>query len=406
MSLEKRPAEAGWSRPAPWATTIPPVVAVPTTTEADSFDDPWRIPERSRPRERAGPSGGVLLAAAAGIAILAGLFGALGVSLLTGQNGGSHSVVTQLGADPAAFTPPESVSEVANLVMDSVVSISAGDASGSGFVISSDGYVVTNNHVIGSDTGAIELVFSDGTTAPAEVVGRSPSYDLAVLEVDRNDLVPIMLGDSSQVSVGDPVMAIGSPLGLEGTVTSGIISALDRPVTAGGRGETAFINALQTDAAINPGNSGGPLVDSGGRVIGVNSAIATLSISGNAGSIGLGFAIPIDQARRTAAQIIATGEAVYPIMGVRLDPTYTGNGARVARDSDDGPGVTPDGPAEGAGVEPGDVILALNGRSVTSADELVVVLRSHEPGEEVVLVIRSRNSDEREIRLTLDSAVG
>jgi putative serine protease PepD len=290
--------------------------------------------------------------------------------------------------------------------MASVVSVEAGSASGSGFVISDSGHILTNNHVIAEAPGSVELVFGDGLRQVAEVVGTSPTYDLAVLLVDRDDLVPVVLGDSSDLAVGDPVLAIGSPLGLEGTVTSGILSAVNRPVTAGGQDETAFINALQTDAAINPGNSGGPLVDGSGRVVGVTSAIATLSLSPTAGSIGLGFAIPINQARLTAEQIIEHGEAVYPVMGVRLDPAFGGPGARVAADGEDGPGLTPGGPAESAGITPGDVILELNGRMVRTAEELVVVLRAHQPGDAVTLRVRTGEGTEREIELILDSAVG
>jgi putative serine protease PepD len=290
------------------------------------------------------------------------------------------------------------------MVLASVVSVGAGDGTGSGFVISDDGYIVTNHHVV-RDADTIELAFSDGSREEAEIVGSSASYDLAVLRVDRDDLTPVVLGNSANVAVGDPVLAIGSPLGLEGTVTSGIVSALDRPVTAGGQGEQAFINALQTDAAINPGNSGGPLVDVEGRVIGVNSAIATLGFSGASGSIGLGFAIPIDQARRTAEQIIATGVAQYPVMGVRLDPSYDEPGARIAADTDESPGVVRNGPAERAGMRPGDVIVAIDGHPVSTPDELVVLLRTRQPGDEVTLRY-VRDGVEAEVSLTLDSETG
>src|SRR5690606_39550142 len=155
----------------------------------------------------------------------------------------------------------------------------------------------------------------------------SPSYDLAVLQIDADGLQPVMFGDSASVAVGDPVVAIGSPLGLDATVTSGIVSAVERPVTAGDQASQAYINALQTDAAINPGNSGGPLVDTNGRVIGVTSAIASVGLNAS-GSIGLGFAIPVEQVKRTAEQLIRTGEAVYPVMGVLLDNSYNGPGAR------------------------------------------------------------------------------
>ncbi len=163
----------------------------------------------------------------------------------------------------------------------------------------------------------------------ASLVGANPGYDLAVVKVDRTGLPAVTLGSSAALKVGDTAIAIGSPLGLQGTVTSGIVSALDRPVTAGGQGETAFINAIQTDAAINPGNSGGPLVDGNGAVIGINSAIATLGwhpSAGQAGSIGLGFAIPIDTANRIASEIIATGTSSTPIIGVTLDITVLRSG--------------------------------------------------------------------------------
>ena len=435
MSREQGHPGAGWSRPTSW--TLPPARLVApddggergpgqggtpgswtsasrsapadqAPVAAEDPYDPWRTPaDQAGDGPRFGL--GTVLAAVAAIAVLAGAVGGAAGAMVAGGTspaGTANVVTTVIGADPATLSdrPPDSIAGVAAAVMASVVSVSAGDGTGSGFVISADGYVVTNHHVV-RDAGTIELAFSDGTSEVAEVVGTSPSYDLAVLLVDRDDLVPVVLGDSARVAVGDPVVAIGSPLGLEGTVTSGIVSALDRPVTAGGRGEQAFINALQTDAAINPGNSGGPLVDARGRVVGVNSAIATLGFGGTTGSIGLGFAIPINQARRTAEQIIATGEAVYPVIGVRLEPDETVGGARIAVDAEDSPGVVPGGPADDAGLLPGDVIVQIDGRSVDTPDELVVFLRSREPGDEVTLVYE-RGGAEYEVRITLDSAVG
>ncbi|HEX6233655.1 MAG TPA: trypsin-like peptidase domain-containing protein [Jiangellaceae bacterium] len=422
MSREQGTADAGWSRPGPWPepgrSQVPAsdsghvqwrLPAAPDRTapsDRPKAHDPWLTP-REQTRIRSGPSVGVLVGGAATIALLAGSAGALTASLVDERtDNGRTSVVTVVGADPAGLQQdsPESVAGVAAAVLESVVSVSAGEGTGSGFVISTDGYIITNNHVV-RDADSIELAFMDGSTAEAEVVGSSASYDLAVLSVDHDGLTPVVLGESASVAVGDPVLAIGSPLGLEGTVTSGIVSALNRPVTAGGQGEQAFINALQTDAAINPGNSGGPLVDAQGRVIGVNSAIATLGFSGTTGSIGLGFAIPIDQARRTAEQIIATGEAQYPVMGVRLDPSYDEAGARIAANSEDSPGVVRNGPAERAGLRPGDVIVAIDGRVVSTADELVVLLRTREPGDEVTLRY-VRNGVEAEVTLTLGSATG
>ncbi|HSK27468.1 MAG TPA: trypsin-like peptidase domain-containing protein [Jiangellales bacterium] len=378
--------------------------------------DPWAAPPATRADARRGAyaarSGrpGPLLAAAAAIALVAGGVGAaVGAAVVTEVDRDDRLTGSVAGADPAGLVerPPESVAGIAQRVLPSVVSVRLGNGNGSGFVISSDGYVLTNNHVVaGAGDGAIVLQFADGSESPAEVVGRSPSYDLAVLRVDRDDLQPVVLGDSAGIAVGDPVVAIGSPLGLEGTVTSGILSATDRPVTAGGQGETAFINALQTDAAINPGNSGGPLVDGSGRVIGVNSAIASLSvIGGQAGSIGLGFAVPINQARITAQQIIDNGEAVYPVIGASLDSAYEGPGARIAESAGDLPGLTPGGPAESAGLRPGDVITEVDGRVVDAPEELIVAIRSRAPGDRITLTVE-RDGSTDEVTVTLDAQVG
>ncbi len=325
---------------------------------------------------------------------------------------GSANTVTVIGSDPATVQelPESSPGSVADVVLPSVVSISSADGGGSGFVISEDGYLLTNNHVVAAgadvDGGSIEVELHDGRRFDAEVVGGSPSYDLAVLQIEADDLEPVVLGDSTAVDVGDPVIAIGSPLGLNSTVTSGIISALDRPVTAGGQAnDQSYIKALQTDAAINPGNSGGPLVDLNGHVIGVNSAIATLSMGGEAGSIGLGFAIPVDQASRTAEQLITDGEAVYPIMGALLDNSHQGPGARVAEDGDEQPGITPGGPADEAGVRPGDVIVELEGEPVRTAAELIVLLRSHQPGDRITMTIE-RGDSSQDVEVTLGSEVG
>lgn len=299
---------------------------------------------------------------------------------------------------------PESIAEMVNSVLPTVVSIAienGGDqGSGSGFVIRSDGYILTNNHVAApaADGGSLTVFFENGESTQAEIVGRNSSYDLAVLKVDTAELPVARLGDSAQVTVGDVAVAIGAPLGLEGTVTAGIISSLDRPVTAGGSGELAYINAIQTDAAINPGNSGGPLLNSAGQVIGVNSAIATLapSFTGEAGSIGLGFAIPINSARRIAEEIIETGDSSTPVIGVTLDTTYTDGGSRISE-------VTPGGPADAAGLLSGDVITAIQGRETTDSTELVVAIRSFAPGDSVdVTFVRAGQS--RTVTLVLGAS--
>lgn len=377
--------------------------------------DPWHVARMPEPRGRQRPGGRRRrwrrAAGVSAIAVASSVVGGLVVHTLDDDSAPVNTnIQTVLGADPASLDNPVdggSASNVAKGVLPSVVSIEAGDISGSGFVISTDGYILTNNHVIAAaeDEKKIKLGYQDGRRGEAELVGRSPSYDLAVLAVDRRDLEPVVFGNSKSVAVGDPVIAIGSPLGLDGTVTSGIISALDRPVTAGVGGEQSYLNALQTDAAINPGNSGGPLVDGRGRVVGVNSAIASLGPGDQSGSIGLGFAIPIEQAARTAEELITSGEAKYPIMGVLLDDDFQGSGAQVAKGTGDQPGVTPGGPADQAGIRPGDVITQIDDLRVNDSGELVVALRAHAPGDRITLVVK-RDGSAREVTLTLDSAVG
>lgn len=343
-------------------------------------------------------------------AVLGGLVGGAGGYLVAARSSGGSALLqpgTTLPQSNASLStrPDDSVAGVAKTVIPSVVSISvvtgSGGDTGSGVVLRSDGYILTNNHVIAAAAGGagkINVTFSDGSVRPATIVGRDTSYDLAVIKVDGGGLTAATLGNSDDVAVGDTAIAIGSPLGLQGTVTSGIISALNRPVTAGGSGESSFINAIQTDAAINPGNSGGPLVDAQGKVIGINSAIASLSdgsSGGQSGSIGLGFAIPINQAKRIAEELISTGHSTHPVIGVTLDQTFTGVGARVAT-------VATGGPAAGAGIRPGDVITAVDGTTVHNAVELVVAIRANNPGDQITLTIGSGN-DARKVTLTLGS---
>jgi len=305
--------------------------------------------------------------------------------------------------------PEGSVAAIAADALPSVVSIEVradqGVATGSGMILKAEGYILTNNHVVAeAANGAdVTVTFSDGHEQAAELVGATPDYDLAVIRVDETGLEPLVLGDSDDVVVGDSVLAVGSPLGLEATVTTGIVSALHRPVKAGEAAEAAFIDAIQTDAAINPGNSGGPLVNSAGEVIGINSAIAQgPGTTGATGNIGLGFAIPSNQARHTAEQLIETGTATFPIIGVLLDPSYQGEGVQVSEGPQQGtPAVTPDGPADQAGLEPGDVILSIDGRPVSVADELIVAIRAKAPGDPVTLQVRS-GGDEREVRVVLE----
>jgi putative serine protease PepD len=333
-------------------------------------------------------------------AVLGGTIAGVVVHHADGSPGGVGSVT--IGAPAGTGSTPVhrdqgSVAAVAARILPSVVSLevdagSSGDT-GTGIVISTDGYILTNNHVVAAATKGAHLtvVLADEHRVAGRVVGRDTVNDLAVVRIDNvRGLRAATLGSSADLAVGDPVIAVGSPLGLAGTVTTGIISALDRPVAAGDTSGSAddLIDAIQTDAAINPGNSGGPLVDAGGAVIGVNSAIATLSAGetpgGTGGNIGLGFAIPIDQAKRIASEIIAHGYATHAIVGVRINGGYAGVGAQIADPGHDD-AVQPGGPAARAGLRAGDVVVAADGKPVTSAEELIVAIRKHAPGERITL---------------------
>ena len=306
-----------------------------------------------------------------------------------------------------------SVAAVAQQLLPSTVQVLAqyqgkkDGATGSGFVLDRSGHYITNNHVVADAVahhGPIEIVDQNGDKYVATVVGRSPTYDLAVLYV-RNAprLRPASLGTARVLRVGDQVVAFGSPLGLSSTVTSGIVSALNRPVTTSEAGSNAssYINAVQTDAAINPGNSGGPLVDLHGQVVGVNSAIATTgsSAAGEAGNIGVGFAIPIDQVKITADQILRTGEARYPVIGATVNTGDTGDaGAKILA-------VASDSPAADAGMRKGDLVTAVQGEKVADGIALIVAIRAHQPGDSVHFTVR-RGSSQLDVRVTLGSQVG
>ncbi len=360
---------------------------------------PWWVPPSNQGKS-------IPLRTAVILAIIIGLIaGAFGAS----STGSLFGVSTKIAQSRSTIErPADSVAGIAERVLPSVVSIEAkdvdGGATGSGFVISSDGYILTNNHVIAaavSSGGSITVTLQDGSTYPANVIGRDSSYDLAVLRISNRNLTALTFGDSEKVAVGDSVLAIGSPLGLQGTVTLGIISAKNRAVTAGeSANDSSFINALQTDAAINPGNSGGPLVDATGAVIGVNSAIATLGTTqgSQTGSIGLGFAIPINQARKTAEQLIKNGKATYPVIGVSVDMNVSGKGAQVSLKSS---AVLPGSPAAKAGLKAGDLITELDGRPITSPEELIVAIRTHDVGDSITLkYLRAGKSYEVTLVLT------
>jgi putative serine protease PepD len=372
---------------------------------------PAEPPAPPAPREPRRPGYLALVAVATTCALAGGVGG-----VYAGRELAPARTVTAIGSDtpatPVQAAVPGSYVAVAAKVLPSVVSldvtVSGGRGSGSGVVIRSDGYILTNNHVAG-DATSIRVTFNDGTSATARLVGADAASDLAVVKVDKTGLTAATLGRSANVKVGDNVLAVGSPLGLSGTVTAGIVSALNRPVNttqSNGFGTptvSTVIDAIQTDAAINPGNSGGALVDLAGQVIGINSAIATAgSTSGQAGNIGVGFAIPIDQAKVIATQLIETGRASRAQIGVSVGEATNADGStRVVLQA-----VTAGGPADLAGLKAGDTIIAIGGHQVTDADSLIATVRSHTPGESVqVTYERGGSRQTATVKLT-DAATG
>ncbi|GBG40015.1 S1C family serine protease [Mycobacterium montefiorense] len=399
---------------------------------------PMGPPRRPEKRSRAG----LLTAGALAIAVVSA---GIGGAAATVVELGTHSTVTGGGGGPSGATPgvpaanmpPGSVEQIAAKVVPSVVMLETdiGRASeeGSGVILSSDGLILTNNHVIaaaatppkapsgpggangptpgappppggpGSPTPKTTVTFSDGRTAPFTVVGADPTSDIAVIRASGvSGLTPIALGSSSDVRVGQPVLAIGSPLGLSGTVTTGIISALNRPVSTTGESgnQNTVLDAIQTDAAINPGNSGGALVNMNGQLVGINSAIATLggdSPDAQSGSIGLGFAIPVDQAKRIADELISTGKASHASLGVQVTSDKGTPGAKVVD-------VVTGGAAANAGVPKNVVVTKVDDRPISSADALVAAVRSKAPGDKVSLTFQDPGGGSRTVQVTLGKA--
>ncbi|WP_405692643.1 trypsin-like peptidase domain-containing protein [Streptomyces sp. NBC_01185] len=441
------PAQSGQGHaeayvPPPAPPTVPQQPAAPGTSQHPAQApqspqpatqwlryDPWgTLPQQplSHPgpapdaRPRGGRRGTVLVGAAL-LALVAGGIGG-GIGAYVERNGGLTTVeLPQAGRDDGGRAP-DSVAGIASSALPSVVTLhvngSAESGTGTGFVLDGRGHILTNNHVVApaGSTGDITVTFSSGESAPAELVGKDSGYDLAVVKVTGvSGLKPLPLGNSDNVRVGDPVVAIGAPFDLSNTVTSGIISAKERPITAGGEKgdgtDVSYVDALQTDAPINPGNSGGPLVDAEARVIGINSAIRAADSGsggegGQSGSIGLGFAIPINQGKRVAEELINTGKATHPVIGVTLDMEFTGDGAKVGgRTADGGAAVTEGGPADDAGIRSGDVITEVEGQRVHSGEELIVKIRAHRPGDRLALVL-TRGGKDLAMTLTLGSASG
>jgi putative serine protease PepD len=360
-------------------------------------------PSRERPPRRT-----QLLAGVAGTALLvgggAGVAGAAAwdhwapahTSSPAATSSGPSRSTAQVDSTPVSTSGSGSFQQVAARVLPSVVEIDVsgqgGSGSGSGIILSSDGEILTNNHVaeVAGDGGTISIAFNDGTHAAAKILGTDPLTDTAVLKAEGvSGLTPATIGRSSQVAVGQSVVAVGSPFGLDATVTSGIVSALDRPVDVGsdGQGNTTVYPAIQTDAAINPGNSGGPLVDAAGRVVGINSSIQTTgsTMSGQeSGSIGLGFAIPIDEVMPLVDEMAQGQTPTHARLGITVESVSTGSGAQVV----EGAAVRQIGSgsaAQDAGLRSNDVITKVDDHLISSSDALVAIVRSYRPGDEVTV---------------------
>lgn len=389
--------------------------------ESPSADEP---DSGSVPRVGAGMLALVaLLATLVGAAMGGGIVAAVSDNTTTKQTSPHLTLSAPAATTLPAPQPKGSVAAIAAAVLPSVVSITESTASergeGSGIILTRSGYILTNNHVVsavadGTGSLSVQLYQQPRTLITGHIVGRDTQSDLAVVKIDNvSGLRPATLGRSASLVVGDPVIAIGSPLGLAGTVTTGIVSALDRPVQASGEGSdsNAVIDAIQTDAAINPGNSGGPLVDGRtGEVVGIDAAIATLGSdsspfgSGQSGSIGLGFAIPVDYARSIAQQLIRTGHATHPVIGVRA-MTVSAAQSREAGALVDS--VVKGGPAARAGIRAGDLVVAVGSAPVTSADDLVVQVRKHLVGDVIsVTFLRGGHRHTVQVRLGSDVQVG
>ena len=461
------PGDPGRTPASPWqaptggdtGTATMPRSEAPTEQTPWGTDGGWgRSPSSGPPSgpppgshwATGGPGGGdgrrrrsplVLVSAAlAALLVAGGVGGVVGYEAASaGGSGGGSSVLSgtsDSSSSASAAAPAGSVEAVAQKVLPSVVQLRGASGEGSGIVISADGLILTNAHVLeagaaqqssGGGLGGLggllgggqqqqaapqlQAVFQSGQVAPVQVVGTDATADLAVVRATGvSGLSPVALGDSSQLQVGQDVVAVGSPLGLSGTVTSGIVSALQRPVATGGAqsGQATVIDAVQTDAAINPGNSGGALVDMNGRVIGITSAIASLGSGSSegggqqqSGSIGLGFAIPINQAKRIGDQLVSQGFANQAVLGVGVAQDQTGaapseNGATLGT-------ITPGGPAANAGLKAGDVVTKIDDRLINDGDSLVAAVRAENPGAQVTVTVASPGGQPRQVPVTLGS---
>jgi putative serine protease PepD len=394
-----------------------PGYGAPGGPEGPVWGQPSPVPPGDG-RKRRGV-GGLVAAVLVAALVAGGVGGGIGYWAAEHNDKNDTSTSTTVadgGSQKALNRAPTSVAGIANSALPRVVTIKASGSresgTGTGFVYDTQGHILTNNHVVApaADGGKLTVTFSDGKTFDAEVIGRAQGYDVAVIKLKNASgvkLSPLPLGNSDNAAVGDATIAIGAPFGLSGTVTTGIVSAVHRPVASSdGQGSQAsYMSAIQTDASINPGNSGGPLLNANGAVIGINSAIQPGGNSqpgSQGGSVGLGFAIPINQAKRVADELIKTGKPVYPVMEVQVDSQYQGDGAKIADGSD---GVTAGGPGDMAGLKPGDVITEFDHTIVDSDETLIGEIWQHQPNEKVSVTYK-RDGSTHTTTVTLGSRVG
>ncbi|WP_151478864.1 S1C family serine protease [Streptomyces albicerus] len=417
------PAGAG---PAPEAGTWPPPPppATPSYASGGGSGDAWGS-SYQQPAPKSGGGRGGLVAAVLVAALVAGGVGG-GIGYWAADRNDSSTGSTTVSASESGGDLKRDSGAVASVVakaLPSTVTIEAEGSNGeggtgTGFVFDTQGHILTNNHVVAEavDSGKLTATFSNGKKYDAEVVGHAQGYDVAVIKLKDapNNLQPLPLGNSDKIAVGDSTIAIGAPFGLSNTVTTGIISAKNRPVASSdgsSSSKASYMSALQTDASINPGNSGGPLLDANGSVIGINSAIQSTSGGGlggtsQSGSIGLGFAIPINQAKNVAQQLIKTGEPVYPVIGASVSLGEGTGGAKITEEGASGSdAVTPNGPADKAGLKPGDVITKLDDRVIDSGPTLIGEIWTHQPGDTVELTY-TRDGKQHTTDVTLGQREG
>ncbi|WP_225824161.1 S1C family serine protease [Streptomyces naphthomycinicus] len=402
----------------------PPPPATPAYADGGAGAGWGASYQQPAPKPRGG-RGGLVAAVLVAALVAGGLGGGLGYTLAKDRDDrGSTTVSASDGSATQVKRAPGTIANVASRALPSTVTIEAESSNGeggtgTGFVFDTQGHIVTNNHVVAEavDGGKLTATFPSGKKFDAEIVGHAQGYDVAVIKLKNapSDLKPLALGDSDKVAVGDETIAIGAPFGLSNTVTTGIISAKNRPVASSDGSSTSkasYMSALQTDASINPGNSGGPLLDASGAVIGINSAIQSSGSgggfggSGQSGSIGLGFAIPINQAKYVAQQLIKTGKPVYARIGASVSLEDSTDGAKI---TDQGTGgaaaVESGGPADKAGLKPGDVITKLDDHVIDSGPTLIGEIWTHEPGDKVTITYK-RGGQEHTVTLALGAREG